>query len=360
MQKTSLWLWCAMLGAMVITFSGCGGGGTSTETFAGSVGVFVTDQFDTQYTQVVFTLYRVEVGRQGDPGSFRTVFEEPAGLALDVRALSNLAQLLGVGTLPAGVYNRARLTVASQIQVTLTSGSTATLNLDAGVGNSVGNGQLQFEFPIELTVVASGNTNLIIDFDLPNFSIVNGLVRPALRHLHENEMSHRPRHAELRGSVTALGDNQFSLQLPNGRVIQVQTTAQTVIVSEHGGTPTLAVGQQVEVEGVVDPVNFTITAQRVKIKDSNDHIPSLVEVKGIVTNIGSGEFRVRIKRGHHFNPESAEVTVIYNDQTRWFQDGGQPTSADQLQVGMEVEVKGSLNASGQIDARYIELKFEDD
>lgn len=361
MRRLLLWCGTATLGALIVALSGCGGSaGTNTGANMGSVGVYVTDQFHTQYSQVVFTLYRIEVGRQGDPSSFQTVFEESTGLALDVRALANLAQFLGAGSLPAGVYNRARIVVADKIQVTTISNATATLNLDAGIGTPVGNGQLQFEFPIELTVVASGNTTLIVDFDLPNFSFVNGLVRPALRHLHDNEMGNRQRHAELKGTITALSEGGFTLQLRNGRPVQVQTDAQTIIMSERGATTTLAVEQRVEVEGRIDPATFTITALRVKIKDMEVDTPHLGEVKGFVTQIGSGQFVIRIRRAHHFAPSSTEITVTFDDQTRWIQDEGQPASAAQLQVGAEVEVKGTLNSAQEIRAQLVEIKIEED
>ncbi|GBC93643.1 hypothetical protein HRbin15_02144 [bacterium HR15] len=360
MRKLAFWLCAAALGVLMVALSGCGGG-TNSETRAGSVGIFVTDQFHTQYSQVVFTLYRIEVGRQGDPNSFQTVFEESSGLALDVRALANLAQFLGVGSLPAGVYNRARITVADKIQVTHAGSTTATLDLDAGLGRPVGSGQLQFEFPIQLTVVASGNTTLIVDFDLPSFSIVNGLVRPALRHLRDDELGNRRREAELSGTITALAENSFTLQLRNGRVVQVQTSAQTVITSESGNTSTLAVGQRVKVYGAVNPVDLTITALRVKIKDlDEDDGVNRVEVKGIVTQIGERQFTLRLLRARQFTPQNAALTITYTSGTRWIHDEGQIASPDQLRLGMEVEVKGTLSSPGEIQAVLIELEIEED
>lgn len=64
--------------------------------------MFVTDGLDDNYSQVL-------VGRQGDEGSFQSVYEQSTGVMMDVRALANLSQFLGVSTVPAGTYNRARI-----------------------------------------------------------------------------------------------------------------------------------------------------------------------------------------------------------------------------------------------------------
>ncbi len=360
MHNRIVGLYALAVGLLAVVLSGCGGGSSDTGMQAGSVGVFVTDDFSAQYRQVVFTLYRIEVGRQGDASSFHTVFEESAGLAIDVRALSNIAQFLGVGSLPAGVYNRARITVADKIQVTTITGATATLDLDAGIGTPAGNGQLQFEFPVQISVAASGNTTLIVDFHLPSFEFINGLVRPALRHLRENEMGNRQRRAELNGTITALSASGFTLRLRNGRIVQVETTPSTIIMSESGTVSTLAVGQRVKVDGVVNLSTFTITALRVKIKDPNDDAPNRVEVKGVVTQVGSGQFTIRLMRAQDFTPESPEITVSYSAQTRWIHDEGQSASPDQLRVGMEVEVKGTLVSRREIQAVLIEMEVEED
>lgn len=359
MRLQKLAAYAGLLSLLAAVFSGCGGSsGTSPQ--GGSVGVYVTDDFRQQFRQVVFTLYRIEVGRQGDPGSFQTVFDDSAGLALDVRALSNIAQFLSVGVVPEGTYNRARITVADQIQVTDASGTPQTLPLDAGVGTPLPGGQLQIEFPIQLTVVASGNTTLVVDFDLPSFSFINGVVRPALRHLRDDNMGNRQHFAEVNGVISALTASGFTLRLRNGRLVSVEITQQTVITSERGTTSTLATGQRVEVKGTVNPSTMVITATRVKIKDPNDDTSSVKELKGIVTQIDTGRFTVRLLRARDITLTSPELTIVYDDQTRWVRDEGQLASPDLLQVDMKVEVKGALESQGVLRALLIELEIEDD
>lgn len=346
-----------LLSVLAAALTGCGGG-SGTGVRSGSVGVYVTDDFSQQFSQVVFTLYRIEVGREGDANSFHTVFEESGGLALDVRALSNIAQFLSVGAVPEGVYNRARITVADQIQVTDASGTPQTLLLDAGVGTPLPSGQLQIEFPIQLTVAASGNTTLVVDFDLPSFSFINGVVRPALRHLREDQLGNRQRLAEIEGVITELTSSGFTLRLRSGRLVSVETTSQTVITAENSSTPTLAVGQRVEVEGTVNMAAMTITATRVQIEDL-DNTTELKEVKGVVVQLGEGQFTLRLKRARDFTLLNPELVITYDNQTRWKSDEGQLASPSLLQVGMEVEVKGVVQTQGVLQAHLIELEIED-
>lgn len=350
------WYWLSLLAGFALLLAGCGGGGSGTER--GNVAVFVTDGFDDNYTQVVVTVYQIQVGRQGDEGSFQSVYEEPTGVMMDVRALANLSQFLGMSTVPAGTYNRARVVLGDQMQLTSTSGSTATVALDAGVGRPLDGGKVMFEFPIQLMVQAMQDSTFVVDFDLPSFSIVNGLIRPALRHLREHEMGNRPRHAEIKGNITELGQNQLSLRLRNGAVVTVLLTGQTIIHSERSGNPaTLAVGQRVEVKGTVDPATMTITAVRVKVKDTASEDDNTVEVKGVVKEIGEGQFTLQVRMMH--GQMSALVTVTYNEQTVWHGDEQSNAAPSDLRIGQRVEVKGTLDpVSHSLSAQIVEMEME--
>lgn len=359
MSTHKLLYWLPLLAGLAIFLVGCGGGGTGG-TEQGSVSVFVTDGLDDQYSQVLVTVYQIAVGRQGDEGSFQSVFEEPAGVTMDVRALANLSQFLGVSTLPAGTYNRARVVLGNQIQLTSNSGS-STLALDAGVGRPLDGNKVAFEFPIQLMVQAMQNSTFVVDFDLPSFSIVNGLVRPALRHLREHEMGNRPHLAEIKGTVTEVAQGQFSLRLRNGAVVTVALTDQTVIRNERSGSPaTLAVGQRVEVKGTVDTSTMTITAVRIKIKDTSDEDDTTAEVKGWVKEIGEGQFILQVRMSPH-GQMGALVTVTYDEQTVWHREEHSSASPADLQVGLKVEVKGTYDpGSNTLSARIVDMEAESD
>ena len=357
-QSLRVWFTVLVIASVALTV-GCGGSGTvGTAPDPGRVSVYVTDGFGDQYTQVMVTVYRLAVGRQGDESSFQVVFDEPAGLTMDVRALANLSQFLGIGTVPAGTYNRARLVLGDHVQLTTPSGSSQTVSLDAGVGTSLGNGQIQFEFPIQLSVQSMGNTNLVVDFDLPSFSMVNGLLRPALRHLHDDQLGNRQRYAEVKGTIAELGQNQFTIRLRNDNLVTVLTSDQTAIVNEYSGTPgTLAVGQKVEVKGTIDANTLQVNALRVKIEDtqSGSDQPSLIEAKGWVKEIGDGQFVLQVRRMSHGQMAST-VTVTYDQQTVWYREHHSSAGPGDLQVGSRIEVKGVLDSTtGVLSARYIEI-----
>lgn len=342
--------------AVSIILAGCGGGG-STSAGSGLVGLFITDGFDNQYQQVLVTLYRVEVGQQGRPSSFRIVYSEPAGITVDIRALAGLTLFIGVGTLPEGVYNQARITLGNQITLVNLTGQSSTVPIDNGVGTPVGTNQIQLQFPIQLRVMATGSNTLIIDFDLPSFQLINGMVHPALRHLHEQEVGSRRKYAEVEGVITARQEQQLTLQLRNGRFVKVLLTPQTSIYAESGQNATLAVGQKVEVEGTPDLMSMQIIAERIKIEglsdDSEPH--ELPEIKGVIRSVGDGRFTVAVTRIRHGMPPLAEVTVRYTEQTHWHHDESPASPAD-LQPGKKVEVEGTYDASTQIlNALVIEL-----
>lgn len=360
MSTHKLLYWLPLLAGLAIFLAGCGGGGTGG-TEQGSVSVFVTDGLDDQYSHVNVTVYQIAVGRQGDEGSFQSVFEDSAGLMMDVRALANLSQFLGISTLPAGTYNRARVVLGNQMQLTSTSGSSEMAALDAGVGRPLDGNKIAFEFPIQLMVQAMQNSTFVVDFDLPSFSIVNGLVRPALRHLREHEMGNRPHLAEIKGTVTEVGQGQFSLRLRNGAVVTVALTDQTVIRNERSGSPaTLAVGQRVEVKGTVDTSTMTITAVRIKIKDTPDEDDATAEVKGWVKEISEGQFILQVRMSPH-GQMGALVTVTYDEQTVWHWEEHSSAGPADLQVGLKVEVKGTYDpTSHTLSARIVDMEAESD
>ena len=183
------------------------------------------------------------------------------------------------------------------------------------------------------------------------------MVRPALRHLHEQEVGNRHKYAEVKGVITAIQAQELTLQLRNGRSVNVLLSRRTSIYAESGQNATLTVGQKVEVKGTPDPTILKITAERIKIEDLSDGSEphELPEIKGVIRSVDEGSFTVAVRRIRHEMPPLAEVTVRYTEQTRWHHDESPAFPAD-LQPGKKVEVKGTYEASTKIlDALVIEL-----
>lgn len=123
----------------------------------------------------------------------------------------------------------------------------------------------------------------------------------------------------------------------SGRTVKV--TALTVIDQEHGP---VAVGASVEVQGLVQP-DGSINALRIEVKPTPVIGVILVKFYGIIESLPqtTGWIGVWTVSGRKVNVTAA---------TRIDQEHGVPA------VGRIVEVEGSLQADGTVEARKIEVK----
>ena len=146
---------------------------------------------------------------------------------------------------------------------------------------------------------------------------------------------------EIRGTVTALGTNSFTLGSTT-----VTYSAATVFTPAGSTSGSLQVGTLVEVHGNFTAASTTFAATRIDFEDSEDSslAPSgtdNAEVEGYVsgfTGLGS-TFKVGTR------------TVSVGSATRY--EGG--TSAD-LANDARVEAEGNVNASGVLVANKIQFK----
>ncbi|MGE5174324.1 MAG: DUF4382 domain-containing protein [Betaproteobacteria bacterium] len=109
---------------LVLGFSGfllysCGGGGGGTSSAA--VGLYLTDDMSSLFTQVTATIDRVQMLNTGS-GATCDVLTTPT--AVDIAELANVMQLVSVTQCPAVPYNRIH--VEFEKSVDLTSAPTAT------------------------------------------------------------------------------------------------------------------------------------------------------------------------------------------------------------------------------------------
>lgn len=355
----------ALAVAGLFALPGCGGGGGAASGGSSTLGVYVTDAFSDDYSQVWITLFKIEAKTDG--GDWQTLFSDTTGKLIDVTSLADTAQLLSSISVPAGNYKQVRVTFGDHISLVPKAGGAA---IDAQVADDIGvhaAGQVAITLAATTPVSSAQLSNLVVDFDLASFQLVGGKVRPAAKQGDDNQFHQKKHHAEIEGTVQGLVDGQsFSLLLEGGKVVPVTLTSTTQVFSEHEGTTaTLANGQKVEVQGDVDPTTQAITATAVKVEDTpaggtvdghneNDH----AQAAGAVASVDSATaFTLTLKEAEHFQPTGGTVSVQTNADTKFQLPGhDHPTMAD-VTAGAQVLVVGTVDPASQtITARFVLIK----
>src|SRR6185503_17594707 len=113
MKKLAHWLFLLV----VLVAAGCGGGSGGGGA-NGDVGIFVTDDLNTNFEAVWVTLFKVELEKQG--GGFVTVFDDPNGKVINLRALNDgnpRYAFLGKDRVPEGTYTGIRFTLDKDVHI---------------------------------------------------------------------------------------------------------------------------------------------------------------------------------------------------------------------------------------------------
>ena len=145
---------------------------------------------------------------------------------------------------------------------------------------------------------------------------------------------------EAAGPITALSDASVSVD-----GLTFVLTADTEVRDDDGDTTVdaLAVGLTVEIRGDAD-AEGTLTATRIEIQDDGD---DEVRLEGPITERGDSAVRV------------GAVWVLVTDATRIRDDEG-TAAFDDLLVGLHVEVRGTVDSTGQVVADRVEIDERDD
>ncbi len=350
----------ALLAAVVIFgVSGCGGGGSAT----GSMGLYVMDAFSDEHPQVWATLYRIEVA--SDAGTWRAVFDDSEGLAFNLPELANEAAFLGSADLPAALYTRARLTLGNTLRLVDRNGNGSDAPLMLGGGNGfgpAGNGTCTVEFPIDCTVGDNGQSDLVVDFDLPNFERVGAEIRARIQQGDRNRFHAMRKHGRLLGRITNLEPAVgFDLVQPSGRVVRVALNDSTVIVSAANGSEiTLANDQVVFVMGTWDPDARILTASVVLVIDLPAGLPRPSHVRGTVTEVNAGERSFVVEPANAFmgfRPMEKKVKVTTSAITVFSFIPRAPATFEDISVGAKVDVVGAYDAASKaMVARRVIIK----
>ncbi len=355
---------------LVVTLAGCGGGGGSSSpnpnpaVRSASVGVFVTDDFNEDFSQVFITLFKIEIS---DGTQFRTVFEDTAGKVINASALANVAQLLASASVPEGSYTQARITLGDHITlVPAAGGSGTTAPIDDSVGVHSGS-QVAMTFNTTTQVAAGGASHLVVDFDLAAFELVSGRVRPHLHGADESHFQHEGKEAEMKGTVAHLSAQGFDLTGTGGQTTSVLVLPSTSIFSDKKGTTVaLANGQAVEVKGSVDAVTQVVTADRIKVEeaghDNHGDQPAVATAEGTVGSVDTGakSFTLTLKELNGFHPTGGVITVVTTAATVFERHGHGHDDAGGLSAvtaGAKVETVGTFDPATQtLTAQRVEVR----
>jgi hypothetical protein len=339
---------------------GCGGGGGSSSSGGNApVNVFVTDSFRDDFDHVWVTIHKVELLDAG--GAAQTLFDDPEGRVIDLKTLRDASgerfTFLSTGSVPGGTYTGGRVTVGPTFNV-IPKGSTTAQTLpvaDDVARDAQGRPVVPFSLQGPRNIGSSGEP-LVIDFDLANFSVVNGKLRPAIKHALGELLGDLPRHEHHRfeGVVSELSgaapNQSFVLSFGEGKRIDVTTNENTAIYNADG-TPNaaLANGQRVKVEGIFDVAAHRLVASEIKIQpQGGEPKHAFVAGKPRDINPAGGSFVVLIRRAEGFVPTHDTVKVVTTDQTIFRADSGMVISAADFFAGLAtadgVGVEGTYDA----------------
>ena len=337
--------------AIVLALSaGCGSGGSGTSLTGGggraALDVYVTDGFSDQYKQVLATLFKIELSTDGT--NYQTVFEDTAGRTLDLASLSSTSELLATVTVPAANYTQARITFGDHITLVSNSGTNTSVAVDSSIGTAA-NGQVAITVSTPAKVQANQANAVTVDFKLAEFQLIGGKVRPSIScGLGRGDHPGGGHTGHLAGTITNLTDTSFTLQSKEGRTVTVNLTSSTTITSgQTGATVTLANGQNVIVEGTLDPPTATITATSVTL---NDFVTiNRAEARGTIASVdtAAGTFVLTVRRAEHIQPTGGTVTVATTSSTVIMKGRHQQGALTDLTVGSVVEVVGTFDTTTQ-------------
>ena len=361
--------WLVLLFALV---AGCGGGGgSSSGSGTSNLNVFLTDGVDDDYSSVWVRIFEVRLKRTG--GGPVTVFESATGEVVDLRLLNNgqaRFSFLSAANAPAGSYTGVEIELSKTLVMVPTgTNSGEEKEFEDQPGDPQGKSKIKFDFPQPL-VVGGGATNLILDFVLDRWQVVNGKIRPVVEKHGGQGFDDDTRHEfeDVSGTVADLAGGfpaqNFTLNLAGGAKVRVQTTANTVIVNEDGSpNPSLANGQRVEVTFKFRPSSGTLVATLIKIEDGVGGQED--KAWGPVTEIDAGNFKFRMSptRARGFVPPGGPILVRTGDATVFMTDGGQVITKAAffaaLTVGSKAEAEGTYDDAGQT-MEATKAKLDDD
>lgn len=361
----SIGLSAALLGVFVL--AGCGGGGSSSPATR-NARLFITDNLNEDYDQVWVNIMQVSAVT---PTGKTTVFSDSKGKWIDVASLrdsgGNRFAFLTAGAMPVDT-TALEFTLDSRLILFPTGSGVGT---NATFADPTPESTKVVNVPLSGTISSDGNDDIVVDFDLSQWTEEAGVVTPVIVQHNEEGLEDPSRHededyagaiANLSGSI---GNLTFDL-VQGPFTARVKTTAETVVYNESGASsPTLANGRQVEVYGKFDVATGFLTATKIKVDDEEEVDPDEAEAEGEIIDIGSSYFKIRVSGTYGFMPTKDWVQVNYSDTTVFTSSGGITLTKEEfvalLAVGKIAEAEGTYDESTNIlTARKAKMETDDE
>lgn len=327
--------------ACFLSVVGCGGGGATSPIGGGGVTssqvqLYATDDISTTYDHIWVTIKKIVLNSAAGPV---TVYDNPTGQQLDLTQLhdssGSIFAFLGNGSVPAGNYTSADITLASTLSVVAKNGTdtvTKTFkNLDAS-GNKVTN------------VTFAGGKNiadrdkLVFDFNLLRWAEDSSGIEAAVDDHPKTGLDDDSRHfsLEFRGTVSEITgtapDQTFKLSPEHGLPFTVSTSANTALNFSNGAeNPALASGQKVLVHGIYSSSSNSFEADNIRIKVQGDQAEKPRTSGRIESHTtGSTSFTLFVKEAHGFVPAKTVINVVSTATTQWFGFVGKSLTFDEF------------------------------
>ncbi|MFN3683415.1 MAG: DUF4382 domain-containing protein [Fimbriimonadaceae bacterium] len=312
-----------LLSLCLLLLAGCGGSGEGASSSAsnGTLAVLLTDGLD-ESEHLFVRLHRVELVAGSDS---TVVFDDPAGSAVDLRALRDESGqrllLVASDAVPRGQYASAVLTLGKRFWVFDKDNPRATeKEFDDSI--DAGQGLVRLRVPFDAGLqVGMGRTDLVLDFELAAWTDNGGKTLPVVKPIVGRPAADAARFSEHAydgtiGGVSGGGlDVQFDLRCRGG-TIRVRCGGATHVAQADGGpSPQLRPGARARVVGRFDPQSGQVIAESVSVGDGAVAASAWLVGKAGNLDAGRGTFEVAWRSAGGAPPTQRSVMVTVGDGT---------------------------------------------
>ncbi len=330
-RRVAMW---GLLPTAALFLYACGDGGGVDGGSGGTASLYITDDVTTNYSQVIVTIYKIELKRTDD-GSTVTAFDDQQGVTYDLSELNGVLEKLG--TIPSGSYNRVLVTVGEKLILVDNTGAQVSPD-PSFAGNDWTNcsgGKCVME--IQGAVNLLDSRRMVLDFDLKQFiydpitnTVKAKVVLDAGGSKYDSYYEMKEDDYELKGIIDAMDLASFDLVIkkvrhlmPSGNVVTVQVDSATVYTCDEDDDNSAAcgvsalgdlqAGMKVEVYGDWNGAFFKATRVEVDYDDDIKVSPCDVPVRSL-TDFSGHALRSYVE-GSSYTFDSTEHSVTVSGET---------------------------------------------